>query len=203
MTRPNLTLFKKGTAMSKFRGLTFSALLVLAGVGGAARAEEKVLVPGDPPLTQGMVDDYCQYFAWRWPQSFARAGGSQRLGQMVVNDWKDGDRARQRALLADLRWWREDFPKLAPAERERLVTSDPALGVDPRKSARNLEAIQLLRLQQWNDARQLQIRSLSNLQASHHETMMLIIDNMRPSDRYEHSLATGRYERYVPYPPRR
>jgi hypothetical protein len=77
MSCPILTLFKKGTTMSKLRGLKFSALLVLAGVGGsAARAEEKVLVPGDPPLTQGMVDDYCRYVTWRWPQAFARAGGS-------------------------------------------------------------------------------------------------------------------------------
>jgi hypothetical protein len=188
--------------MSKFRCLAFSALLVLAVVG-AVRAGDNVLVSGDPPLTQGMVDDYCRYVAWRWPQAFARAGGPQRLGQLVVNDWKNGDSARRRAFLADLRWWREDFPKLAPAERERLAAGDPAPGADPRQSARDLEAIRLLRLQQWNDARRLQIRALSNLGASHHETMMLIIDNMRPSGRYEYNAATGRYDRYVPYPPRR
>ena len=160
-------------------------------------------MPGDPPLTQGMVDDYCRYVAWRWPQAFARAGGSQRLGQMVVNDWKNGDSARQRALLADLRWWRENYPTLAPAGRERLAASDPAPGPDPRQQARDLEAIQLVRLQQWNDARQLQIRALSNLQSSHHETMMVIIDNMRPSGRYDYNPAIGRFDRYVPDPPRR
>jgi hypothetical protein len=188
--------------VSKFRCLAFSALLALAGAG-AARAGEKVLVPGDPPLTRGMVDDYCRYVAWRWPQAFARAGGPQRLGQLVVNDWINGDSARRRAFLADLRWWREDFRKLAPAQRERLAAGDPELGADPRQSARDLEAIRLLRLQQWSDARQLQIRALSNLRASHHETMMLIIDNMRPSGRYEYNPATGRYDRYVPNPPRR
>jgi hypothetical protein len=188
--------------MSNFRRLGFSVLLVLVAVG-AARAEEKVLVPGDPPLTQGMVDDYCRYVAWRWPQAFARAGGSQRLGQLVVNDWKNGDSGRQRAVLADLRWWREDFPRLAPAERERLLAGDPAPGPDPRQWPRDLEAIRLLRLQQWDDARQLQIRALSNLQASHHETTTLIIDNVRPSGRYEYNPATGRYDRYMPYPSRR
>ena len=181
--------------MSKFRGLTFSALLVLAGVGGPTRAGEKVLVPGDPPLTQGMVDDYCRYVAWRWPQAFARAGGPQRLEQLAVNDWKNGDKARQRDFLADLRWWREKSTTLAAGDAPR--------GPDPRQPARDLEAIQLLRLQQLNDARQLQIRALSNLQASQHETMMLIIDNMRPSGRYEYNPATGRNDRYVPYPPRR
>ena len=186
--------------MSKFRSLAFPALLLLAGVG-AARAEEKVLVPGDPPLTQGMVDDYCRYVAWRRPLALDKAGGPQRLGQLIVNDWKNGDKARQKALLADLKWWREDFPKLDPAQRERLVAMVPAPGADAQQRARDLEAIQLLRLQQWNDAHQLEIRALSNLQASHHETMMMIIDNLRPSGRYEYNPVTGRYDRYVPYPP--
>ena len=180
--------------MFKIRCFVSSALLVLAGLG-AARAEEKVLVPGDPLLTQGMVDDYCRYFEWRWPQSLAKLGGPQRLGQVIVNDWKNGDKARQRDFLADLRWWREKSTTLAAGDAPR--------GPDPRQPARDLEAIQLLRLQQLNDARQLQIRALSNLQASHHETMMLIIDNMRPSGRYEYNPATGRCDCYVPYPPRR
>src|SRR5438067_1709483 len=115
--------------MSKLSYFASSALLVLAGLG-AARAEEKVLVPGDPPLT------------------LERAGGSQRLGRLIVNDWKNGDQARQKAILADLKWWREDFPKLDPAQRERLVARDPAPGADARQRARDLEAIQLLRLQQ-------------------------------------------------------
>ena len=180
--------------MSKPRYFASSALLVLAGLG-AARAEERVLAPGDLPLTQGMVDDYCRYVAWRWPQAFARAGGPQRLEQLAVNDWKNGDKACQHDFLADLRWWRENSPKLAAGDAPR--------GPDPRQPARDLEAIQLLRLQQLNDARQLQTRALSNLQASHHETMMLIIDNMRPSGRYEYNPATGRCDCYVPYPPRR
>jgi hypothetical protein len=194
--------------MSKLSCFVSSALLVLAGLG-AARAEEKVLVPGDVPLTQGMVDDYCRYVAWRWPQSFAKVGGSQGLGQLVVNDWKNGDKARQRAVLADLTWWREDFPKLGPAERERLAGRDQAPGPyvnplrqapgeDGRLSARDQEAIHRAMLQQRNDERQLQIRALSNLQASHHELEMLIIDNIRPSGRYVYNPATGRYDRYVP-----
>jgi hypothetical protein len=169
------------------------ALLMLAGLG--ARAEDRVLVPGELPLTQGMVDDYCRYVAWRWPQVFAQVGGSERLGQLVVNDWRNGDRARQRAVLADLHWWREDFPKLSPAERERLTARNQAPaqhvnqlhqgpGQDGRLSAREVEAIHMARLQQLNDARQLQIRALSNIQASNHELQMLIIDNIRPTYPY-------------------
>ena len=199
--------------MSKIRCFVSSALLVLAGVC-AARAEEKVLVPGDPPLTQGMVDDYCRYVEWRWPQSLARLGGPQRLGLVIANDWKNQDKARQRAFLEDLKWWREDFPKLDRAERERLAAknqvtgqyvewSNQAPGGNAGLSVRDLEALQLARLQQWNDARQLELRALSNLQVSHHETMMMIIDNLRPSGRYEYNPVTGRYDRYVPNASRR
>jgi hypothetical protein len=170
------------------------ALLLLAGLG-AAGAGEKGLVPGDPPLTQSMVDDYCRYVAWRSPQALVRAGGPQRFGQLLVNDWKNGDKARQSVVLADLKWWREEFPKLDQAAREQPVARElvigryanpasPAPGEEDRLLAREQEAIKIAQLQQWNDARQLQIRALSNLQASHHETMMLIIDNVRPSGRY-------------------
>src|SRR5262249_44767295 len=131
------------------------------------------------------------------------------LGQLMVNDWKNEDRARQQAVLADLKWWREDFPRLRQAERERLAARDPAPGPqaepwrpvleeDVRLRARYQEEIHREMLAQWHEGRQLQIRSLSNLQAKHHETMMLIINNMRPSGRYEYNGASGRYE-YVPY----
>ena len=90
-----------------------------------------------------------------------------------------------------------------PAERDRPVRRDPIAVAEAQKRVRDQEAIRLLMLQQWNDARQAQLRALSDLQASHHETMMLIIDNIRPSGRYEYNPATGRYGRYVPYPPRR
>jgi hypothetical protein len=194
--------------MSKIRCLLSPALLVLAGLG-AARADEKVLVPGNPPLTQGMVDDYCRFVEWRWPRALDRLGGPQRLGQVIANDWKNGDKARQEAFLADLKWWREDFPKLDRAQRERLVARDQAHSpyADPLRQtseeqarlwAQQQRAIHLAQLQQWNDARQLDILGLSNLQAKHHETMMMLIRNIRPSGRYEYNPSTGRYDRYVP-----
>jgi hypothetical protein len=166
---------------------------------GAARADEKLLVRGDPPLTQGMVDDYCRYVAWRSPKALDTVGGPQRLGQLVINTWRNGDRARQNVILLELKWWREDFPRLSAAGRERLVAGSPA----PRPAGLDQDATHRLLVQQWDDARQQQIRALSDLQASHHETMMRIIDNMRPSGRYEYNPATGRNDRYVPYPPRR
>jgi hypothetical protein len=86
------------------------------------------------------------------------------------------------------------------ADDKVLVRGDPPL---TQGMVRDQAAIHRLLLQQWDDARRQQIRALSDLQASHHSTMMLIIDNMRPSGRYEYNPATGRYDCYVPYPPRR
>jgi hypothetical protein len=180
--------------MRTLRCFGSSALLVLVGFG-AARADDRVLVPGDPPLTQGMVNDYCRYVEWCWPQTLSQLGGPQRLAQLIVNDWKNDDRARQKAFLANLKWWREDFGRLSPAQRERLrqVPDEEA-----RLAARDQQAVHRMMLLQCHEARQLQIRALSNLQAQHHETMMVIIHNMRPSGRYEYNPATGRYDRYVP-----
>ncbi|HEY8503559.1 MAG TPA: hypothetical protein VIL46_03185, partial [Gemmataceae bacterium] len=91
--------------------------------------------------------------------------------------------------------------RLAEAGRERPAGPGQAPGPDPervRQSARHAEAIRMLMPQQWNDARQAEIRALSNIQAKHHETMMQIINNIRPTGRYEYNPSTGRYDRYVP-----
>jgi hypothetical protein len=180
--------------MNALRYFVWSSLLVLVGLG-AARAKDKVLVGGTPPLTQSMVNDYCEYFAWCWQPILDKVGGRRRLAQLLVNDWQNRDKARQAAILADLKWWREEFRKLSPAQRQRLR---PVPEAQARLSPQEQEASHLLVLQQYNDATQLQIRALSNLQASHHETMMMIIRNMRPTGRYEYNPSTGRYDRFVP-----
>src|SRR5918993_1006124 len=63
--------------------------------------------------------------------------------------------------------------------------------------ARRAEQVHLLQLHQRNAARQRQVRALSNLQAQHHETMMTIIGNLRPTWRPVYNPSTGKYDRYV------
>jgi hypothetical protein len=186
--------------MRTLRFLVPAALVALATTAATRADDQNVVVPGDPPLTRDVLDDYCKLAEWRFGPVLAAAGGADRLRQMVINDWKNGDTTRQKAVLADVRWWREVYPKLDPAERDRLAARPSPPGADPgqaRQFARDAEAIRLLKLQQWNDARNLQIRAISNAQARHHETMMHIINNMRPTGRYEYNPATGRYDRYV------
>jgi hypothetical protein len=172
------------------------AVIVLAGLGVAGAGDKKVLVPGDPPLTQDMVDDYVKLAAWRFGPDLDRVGGPGRLAQMIANDWANGDRARRKAILADVAWWREEFPKLSKADRQRLAAR-PATVTDPERARQAADAIHRLQLQQWNNAQQVQIRALSNLQAQHHETMMLIIANIRPSGRCVYNPSSGRYDRWV------
>jgi hypothetical protein len=186
--------------MQALRFLVPAGLLLLIAIGPARAEDKKVLVPGDPPLTQDVVNDYGRLAEWRLGPALACLGGKERLAQLVVNDWKNGDKARQKAILADVQWWRVEYPKLGPAERERLAGRTPGPGLDAgkaRMSAQEAESIHRLQLQLRNDARQEQIRALSNLQAEHHELMKVIINNMRPSGRYVYNPSTGRYDRWV------
>ena len=178
--------------MCLFNCVLPAALLILAVASTAQSDDKKVLVPGEPPLTQDMVDDYGKLAEWRFGPALAKAGGVDRLRQMVINDWKNGDAKRQKTVLADLKWWREDYPKLSPAEKDQLSAKAPS-AAPPSNS---FDAIHLLKLQQWNDARQAETRAMSNAQAKHHETMMFIIHNLRPTWRLEYNPATGRYDRY-------
>jgi hypothetical protein len=182
-------------AMRMLRFLAATMVLALAVAGTTHAGDKKVLVSGDPPLTQDMLDDYCKLADWRFGSTLAKAGGVERLRELLVNDWKNGDAKRQKAVLADLKWWREDYPKLSPAERERLVARNAA---QTQQYIREIEAIQMLKLQMWNDARQQHIRAMSNAQAKHHETMMIIINNLRPTGRYVYNPSTGRYDRWEP-----
>jgi hypothetical protein len=178
-----------------------SALLCLIGLGAAHAAEKKVLVPGQPPLTQDMVDDYMKYLEWRSGPILAQAGGPARLARMIINDWENGDAKRRASFLAALTWWREEFPKLSQEQRQLLSAYNNKLMQDIARSryAQNQQAIQMLLLQQAFDSQQQLILAISNIRAKGHELNMQIIRNFGPTGRYEYNPSTGRYDRYVPY----
>ncbi len=164
-------------------------------------AEKKVVVPGQPPLTQDMLDDYVNYMEWRLGPGLVRVGGPARLAQMVVNDWTNGNVKARESFLASLKWWREEFPKLSQDQRQRLAAYNAKVvqDIERMRYASNVQAIQMLMLQQAFDARQLQILAINNIRAKSHELNMSIINNIRPSGHYEYNPSTGRYDRYVPY----
>jgi hypothetical protein len=86
--------------------------------------------------------------------------------------------------------------------QDKNVIARPQSTADARSrlSPRDAEAIHLEILKQRQASRDLHIRTMSDLQTRHHETMMQIIRNIGPSGRYEYNPATGRYDRYVPHP---
>ena len=145
--------------------------------------------------------DYAKLLEWRLGPAIARAGGPERLAAMIVSDWKNGDVKRRLMFLADLKWWREEFPKLSKEERERLAGQNATIARDLERLHQSsiVEMIHRLQLQQAYDARQLEILAISNIRARSHELNKEIIRNMGPSGRYEYNPAAGRYDRYVPY----
>jgi len=181
--------------------LFWPVLLVLTGGSVARSADTKVVVPGEPPLTRDVVDDYARFLEWRLGSALAPAGGPERLSQMIVGDWTSGDSKRRQAILAGARWWRDEQSKLSKEDRERLagrITLAPQ-EIERLRQSSEAQAIQRLILQQTYDARLLQILAINRIAAGGHDLNMRIIDSMRPSGRYEYNPATGRYDRYVPY----
>jgi hypothetical protein len=78
-----------------------------------------------------------------------------------------------------------------------LRAGDPPPTLTAADRARRAEQVHRLQLQQRHDAHQQQVRALSHLQARHHETMMVIIGNMRPTGRMVYNPSTGKYDRYL------
>jgi hypothetical protein len=173
--------------------------LLVTGVSANWAEETKPASSREPRLTQDMIDDYAKLLEWRLGPAIARAGGSERLRQMIVNDWNNGDVRSQQAFVATVKWWREEFPKLSKADRERMPSLTFSVqDLERMRQAEDARAIHLLMLQQANAARQQTILGISNAAAAGHDVNMRIIDNMRPTGRYEYNPATGRYDRFVP-----
>jgi len=193
-------LFEKGKQMRSLRFFAVPVILAAAGVNATRAGDSKVLVAGPPPLTQDTVDDYAKFAEWRWGLTPARVGGSDRFRQMVINTWTNGDKDQMQVVLATVKWWRDEYPKLNAADRDRLAANRSAEGLAAERAAlasANEDAIRRLQLNQWFDARQREILGVSAAAAKGHETNMRIIDTYRGRGRYEYNPMTGRYDRYV------
>src|SRR5262245_53106222 len=79
--------------------------------------DKQVVIPGNPPLTQDMVEDYARLLEWRMGLSTGM-WNRDRLRQLAINDWKNSDARQRTAILAALKWWREDFPKLCQVNHQ-------------------------------------------------------------------------------------
>jgi hypothetical protein len=164
----------------------------------AGGGENPVLAAGRPPLTQHMLTEFFEYLEWR--HGLWRVGLTERsrdaLRLLVVADWTSADPAGRDAVLADLKWWRMDFPKLSDAERR-----DPIVPTR-RRSWYNTNG---QRAASQDIEREVQLMTVDfTWRQKAHNTNMGIIDKIAGPVhewRTEYNGATGRYEsRYVPKP---
>ena len=103
------------------------------------------------------------------------------LRQLIADDWQKADSAGRDAVLADLTWWKEVFPKLAAADSRKRVPAymkfvRETAGDDIQRSAWLKDVDSRMDMEM-----QLKLKALG-LQ---HETNMRIINNMRGPD-YEY-----------------
>jgi hypothetical protein len=201
---------------------TWAAAGVLA-FATATRAGDDVLVPGDPPLTAAVADRKIDYWEWVFAVRFDDRQRAE-VRKIQIDEWTRGEKQWKERWANFLAVWQDaaggaDAARLRGASRhaalEALARGEgdaigralfarqpapaaPAVGTVARRETE--EALRMAALRMQFDRRQQFLRDLSAVQAQHHETMMVIIRNIKPSGRYEYNPATGRYDRYVPNP---
>jgi hypothetical protein len=111
--------------MNLFRCVLAGSALLLGGLT-PARGQGKILVSGDPPLTQEVVDLYQEMWEWYCDTSLTPAQRSQ-YRRLFINWWSKRDRASKQqsmALYRDLeKQWRAHLElKGADQERRRAQT---------------------------------------------------------------------------------
>jgi hypothetical protein len=150
-----------------------------------------ILVPGEPALTQQLVDRYGDYV--EWVLDFSISGGlstDQRrvLRDYLVKDWKTMDRD---AFLATVKEWVEVAAKLpdvwqkwTDAERPKLLAKLQT--AQDERSKWLLESCAQERKK---------FELLSALEKQRHETAMSLIENLKPPPGYwRTNPVTGRTE---------
>src|SRR5262249_15607440 len=125
--RTNVLAEIRGNPSEPFNRWRLARFEAAHGPGGE---RNPILVPGAVPLTQDMVTQYCELVEWRWRLQLTGLGAQQRqqLQQLVVADWKSGDKAARQAFLDDLRWWLEVFPALRDADRQNVIYKNQNMG---------------------------------------------------------------------------
>jgi hypothetical protein len=163
-------------------------------------ARNPVLVEGDPPLTQQMVNRYCDYVESMLDLSLSGGFSVQQrkvLQDYFVSDWKKMSAPERSELLADLKTWADATGSASvPKVKE-------ALGVLRPKHQAQLSTARDNQRSQWLlaiAARERQtFETLSAIDRMKHQTLQKMAENMTPpSGHYEYNGATGRYDRWVP-----
>jgi hypothetical protein len=158
-----------------------------------------VLVDGNSPLTQAIVNRYADHLEILLDTSVV--GGfttpqRQALKDLVIKDWKKMDLAARKEFLDSLGEWDRRMEMKLARERFDLQSSQKARLLAQLRSTGDQERSQWL-LQVRKDAEEVYQTKLRAIK-DHHELVMTIIRNMAPSGRWEYNPSSGRYDRWVP-----
>jgi hypothetical protein len=85
-------------------------LFALGGLN-LAHGADKTLVPGDPPLTQGSVDKYRDFFTCMLAVKLD-ADENKKFQALTVADWKDWNKAARNAFVKQMVEWDNAVKKL-------------------------------------------------------------------------------------------
>jgi hypothetical protein len=191
-----LAKFRKGGASERARWLL--ALYEAAYEPGSAR--NPVLVDGDPPLTQQLVDRYRDYVEVMLDLSLS--GGftdpeRKVLQDYFVSDWRKMSAPERSELLADLKTWADATASASVPEVKGAVGAlRPKLQAQLSTARDNQRSQWLLAIA----ARERQtFETLSAIDRMKHQTLRKAAEAMAPpSGHYEYNGATGRHDRWVP-----
>jgi hypothetical protein len=90
--------------MHGLRSVLTVTVLILAGGLTPVWSQGEVLVPGDPPLTQGLVNNYKEFFSYLLGVKLD-ADESKKFHALVVADWMGWDRTARDAFVKQLAEW--------------------------------------------------------------------------------------------------
>ena len=117
--------------------LPFISATLVQLLGNPAWAEDKVLVPGDPPLTRNAGDQNAALYEWLLGIKLSDAD-RDRFREAVIKDWSRMSKAAREAEVENARVWRENTGLKDDRRRDslesfiRLVSPNWRLQVLPK-----------------------------------------------------------------------
>jgi hypothetical protein len=118
--------------MNAIRYFAAAAALVLLGGLTPALSQDKLLVPGDPPLTQEAVNLYRQPLEWALDIRLTEPQ-RQQWQQLFIREWNKKPRTQKQELIAGWRSgfkWYGDLPGMTETRRRELREAKRAAYVD-------------------------------------------------------------------------
>jgi hypothetical protein len=128
--------------MSALRCLRYIALLIPA-VAGPLRAQDRLLVPGNPPLTETAVAVAAQFYEWALDVRLSEAQYLE-FERLLMDRWKQPGSAARAEILKTKDWWAEIVAMRVSARGEIQPRVQDSILARIRGSARGDDAARWL-----------------------------------------------------------